>query len=278
MKLPIVDGKKIVPVRLIPIITVGKLGRTDITGILAHRLRADGFPLTPEYEQIEVMVDGELTIETRAQLFGPSSNNVEIYAFHINEDNEPVRMLSTEWDEIYREISVLEPLLRKEEEIIGVPDSKESTWIIESLKTLPAGVFIWREDMDKLWSVCNNHLSLPGEREDSRKMNYDALVLPKYRDLVLEGFEEIMKSGKSTVSKQHEPKPNVKIQESLLKMVIAMAIDCYSYDSTSKQNKATSDIMEALEKIGLPLAENTIRTHLKNAAELIPRDLNQNSQ
>lgn len=274
MKLPIVDGKKIVPIRLIPIITVGKLGRTDITGILAHRLRANGFPLTPVYEQVEIMVDGELTMETRAQLFGPSSNNVEIYAFHINEDNEPVRMLSTEWDEIYREISILEPLLRKEEEVIGVPDSKETTWMIESLKILPPGVFIWQQDMDKLWNACNSHLSLTGEREDCRMMNYDALVLPKYRELVMEGFNEVIADN----NKLMEPKVNVKMQESILKMVIAMAIDCYGYSTASKKNTATSDIMKALDKIGLSLSENSIRTYLKASAELLPSNFNNNSQ
>jgi hypothetical protein len=278
MKLPIINNQKIVPVRLIPIITANSIGRNWIAGILAHKLRPDGFLLEPEYEQVEVVVDddtNETTMESRPTLFGPDSRDVEIYAYHLNEDKAPVRMLSTEWDEIYRDISVLLPKFRKEEEAKGVPDSKESTWMVDSLKILPPGVFLWREDCDKLWQA---HISLPSERKDNRNLNYDAFVAPKYRNLVMEGFEEIINMDSATTCKQQGAKPNVKIQESLLKMVIAMAIDCYRFDPTAKKNTATSDIIEALEKIGLPLAENTIRTHLKNAAELLPRDFTQNSQ
>lgn len=62
--------------------------------------------------------------------------------------------------------------------------------------------------------------------------------------------------------------------ESLQKVLIAVAIDCYGYDSTAKKNTAVKDIQVALDKIGLSLSENTIRKHLKAGAQFMSRDEN----
>lgn len=176
MKLPTINQKEIVPVRLVPIITARNIGQQRLAGILTHKLKVNGFPRISPYDEISVSVDGEVRAINKSQLLGSNSNDIDIYAYHLNDNGEPVRMLSTEWDDIYQEMSILEPILRKEEGINGVPDSKETTWLIESLKILPPGVFLWREDMDKLWQVYNKQLSMPGERKDSRIINYDAYV------------------------------------------------------------------------------------------------------
>ncbi len=68
---------------------------------------------------------------------------------------------------------------------------------------------------------------------------------------------------------------NVKTVEGLLKMVIAMAIDCYGYNPAELKSTTTADIMNALAKCGLSVSENTIRERLKQAQLLLPRDQEQ---
>jgi hypothetical protein len=66
-----------------------------------------------------------------------------------------------------------------------------------------------------------------------------------------------------------------KVVDSLLKMVFAMATDCYGYDPADKKSTVTADIQNALEKCNLPLSDNTIRTRLKEAAEIVDRSKSQ---
>lgn len=267
MRLPIIDGREVVPVRLIPFITAGSIGRQLLANILAHRQRADGFPLTPVYLRHE---DSD---EEEALLFGPGSRDIEIYAFHLNHDHKPVRMLSTEWDTICQEMDILEPILRKEEENFGVPDSRESIWEYRSLEILPPGVFLWREDFEALWKVHKSyHLRLPDERQDVRSINYDAFISPKYEALVTEGFGNIM----AEVEEGKGSKENTKIYNTLLKIIIAMARDCYCYDSQSKKNRAVADIVEAADRMGLGVSETSVRKYLKEAESLLPSDCEKN--
>ncbi len=53
----------------------------------------------------------------------------------------------------------------------------------------------------------------------------------------------------------------------LRKMILAMAMDCYGYDREAKRSTIVSDIESALHRAGLELSDDTIRTHLKAAAD-----------
>jgi len=75
--------------------------------------------------------------------------------------------------------------------------------------------------------------------------------------------------GKKTVAPATD---NTKTVDGLLKMVIAMAMDCYGYDPADLKSSTTADIMNALNKLGLSVSENTIRERLKQAQMLLPRD------
>lgn len=185
MKLPTVDQKEIVPVRLIPLVANGWLGHETLSGIFANKLRVNGFP----YPQ------------------GGRAGNNGVHAFHLNDEGLPVQMWESEWDDIYREISLLEPLLRKDEERNGVPGSKEFVWRLEATRVLPAGVFMWRDDLDRLWDehlksfvadeddVDDTDILMESpskdEPEDFRKLNYDRHIKPEYKGLILEGFEHL---------------------------------------------------------------------------------------
>ena len=76
-------------------------------------------------------------------------------------------------------------------------------------------------------------------------------------------------SGSSMVSPAID---NTKVVDGLLKMVIAMAMDCYGYNPTDEKSTVTADIKNALETRGLSLSDNTIRNRLKQAATYLPRE------
>lgn len=202
MKLPVLNGNELVPVRLIPLLTHDSFGQETLSGILANRLRVDGFRADPADKTVVLRVDGELTNVSRAEL-GLSSRcakDINVFAYHLNENSEPVKMLSIEWDNIYRNISVLEPVLRKEEERIGVHDALFSEWSLKATKILPPGVFLWRHDLDAIWKFHYMFMikwSL--EHTDARILNYDAYIRPEDRGLYFEGFEPLISTGENRV-------------------------------------------------------------------------------
>src|SRR5262245_50113135 len=59
-------------------------------------------------------------------------------------------------------------------------------------------------------------------------------------------------------------------RESLLKLVIGMAVSGYGYDVKASRSEQPSAIADDLAKIGLPLDVDTVRKWLKEAAELLP--------
>ena len=62
----------------------------------------------------------------------------------------------------------------------------------------------------------------------------------------------------------------VREQDSLLKLVIGMAIQQYIYDPKAKRNKAVPNIAEDLALSGVPLDPDTVRKWLKIASEIVP--------
>lgn len=67
------------------------------------------------------------------------------------------------------------------------------------------------------------------------------------------------------------PKPgNIRERESLLKLVIGMAIKGYSYKPNANRNAATSEITADLRSCGIELDEDTVRKYLQEARELLP--------
>jgi len=76
-------------------------------------------------------------------------------------------------------------------------------------------------------------------------------------------------SGQPTNPDDIKPEGAVS-RKSLLKLVIGMAVNGYTYDPSSKKNNAGTEIKEDLEKMGLGLDPQTIRDALKEASTLIP--------
>lgn len=85
--------------------------------------------------------------------------------------------------------------------------------------------------------------------------------------------EKIEELTPRSEEKPKEKSMSERERESLLKMVLAAAIDCYGYEPNSIRNTATTDFENAISRIGLKLDADTIRKYLKEAAARFPDEL-----
>lgn len=199
MKLPVIHGREVVPVRLIPLITYDELGPVSLTGILANRLNIGGWNYSEDFDEVEINEFNEetglteRTTKSRCELTGPEWRNNRIFAYHLHNGKTPTKMSAPEWDDIYHEIKQIESLLRKTKESKGLEPSQKPIWRLKTTIALPPGVFLWREDLDEFWSRYTNYYGeAPGEPEYFRKpVNYEAYIRPDYQMLILEGFEHL---------------------------------------------------------------------------------------
>lgn len=65
---------------------------------------------------------------------------------------------------------------------------------------------------------------------------------------------------------------NTKERESLLKIVIGMAIGGYKWDPGQARNAATREIVDDILALGLSIDDGTVVKFLRQAAELLPRE------
>lgn len=82
---------------------------------------------------------------------------------------------------------------------------------------------------------------------------------------------KLPRGNKFSKKKVEDNNLSLKERNSLLKLVIAMAMKKYGYNP-SKRTSATSLIKNALSEIGLSLDEETILKFLREGAELLPSE------
>lgn len=61
-------------------------------------------------------------------------------------------------------------------------------------------------------------------------------------------------------------------RDTLLKMIIGMAVKGYAYDPNAKKSSSIKDISDDLASLGISLDADTVRKWVKEAAEILPRD------
>jgi hypothetical protein len=61
-------------------------------------------------------------------------------------------------------------------------------------------------------------------------------------------------------------------RESLLRLIVGMAIKGYAYNPKAAKNTATKEIADDLRLLGLALDEDTIRKYLSEAKDHLPGD------
>jgi hypothetical protein len=67
-----------------------------------------------------------------------------------------------------------------------------------------------------------------------------------------------------------------KERDSLLKLVMGMAVGGYRYDPHQSRNAATKDIQDDIQALGLSMDDGTVLKYLKQGAELISPDALEN--
>ena len=218
----------------------------------------------------------ELKTITRAELIGRKKRVNGVHAFHLNDDGVPVIMRPSEWEAIYRDVSVLEPVLRKTEERNGVPDSMEAAWRLEATRVLPPGVFLYRDDFELLFQKhIGSFTSITDyDPPDFRIINYSAYIRPEYKTLVWEGFGhlrqacEALQTGLVTAQKAAEVKTFYTQAEAAKKLRYAAAkgidlvpdealVQIVSPLSDKLLFKAQPNICHIVEEFEIPIVECT---------------------
>lgn len=98
------------------------------------------------------------------------------------------------------------------------------------------------------------------------------------KDRTIAAKDRILAAVEQRVRNLEEQQPTQPIEkqlstrerESLLKLVIGMAVGGYGYDSTARRSEQTSAIADDLLQAGVPLDADTVRKWLREAAEFLP--------
>lgn len=109
------------------------------------------------------------------------------------------------------------------------------------------------------------------EDGDGNEFLHPAGGLPK--DSLLVVRTEALIEFQRSISNIDKPLAK-KERESLLKLVIGMAIEGYRYNPAELRNAATSEICKDLDTVGVGLDPDTVRKFLHEAAEMLPKDKN----
>jgi hypothetical protein len=107
------------------------------------------------------------------------------------------------------------------------------------------------------------------------KNNYDALQEKSNRNLITANqiIDAKNQKIKELENSKITDKPlHTKERETLLKLVIGMAVGGYRYQPWEKRNEVIPDIVNDLQLTGVSLDPDTVRKWLKIASDLLPRD------
>ena len=126
-------------------------------------------------------------------------------------------------------------------------------------------------------------LAVPSELEAAITARGIQIAEWKTHDLSKEQSEQIdpLRSRDDKLQAQHAaaaPAPDdrpekslaTRERDSLLKLVIGMAVGGYRYDATALRSERPTEIANDLASAGVPLDVDTVRKLLKEAAELLP--------
>lgn len=119
--------------------------------------------------------------------------------------------------------------------------------------------FLWCKKKNILFSV----LKLSAYRQSQPSIASDNKTLKESSERA--PFEEPISESKILVKKE---------RQSMLRIIIGMAVDAYRYDPLANQSPFTGEgedsLYKALQLIGINVNSDTIRKYLKEAAEFLP--------
>jgi hypothetical protein len=73
------------------------------------------------------------------------------------------------------------------------------------------------------------------------------------------------------------PPVGTRERDSMLTLIIAMAVMGYRFNPAAKRSDSIKDIVSDIEKCGLSLSDDTVRRYLREGLELLPPQENQGS-
>lgn len=95
-------------------------------------------------------------------------------------------------------------------------------------------------------------------------------LLPLDADLVVRttALARLLTSAGSPQSSA-DKELSTKERETLLKLVIAMAVDGYGHDPAASKSNVPREIVEAVDRLGMSVSDDTVRKYLKLAADTV---------
>lgn len=151
-----INNQDVIPIRAIPYVTGWKISPDKLLLTLAH-------------QEMPIQFDS-------------------LYAYNISENNEYVKILPKEWDNVYAVNKNLSSLLSRNQ---FNSDEGYAAWIVESIKLLPAACFVWKDEFEAAFNLTYLHspLHILNERTGDRELNFSPLVPPELESVVMAGFK-----------------------------------------------------------------------------------------
>jgi hypothetical protein len=167
----------------------------------------------------------------------------------------------------------------------------DSTFVLEysRIRELASRAKDWQKLYDPIlpqlfinWAK-KNDIPVPDELSEKVASRHNNLIDWKkmYDDLLEKNNSNVETANRIIAEKNQkiqklenadlEVKPlHTKEKETLLKLVIGMAVSGYRYDPKANRNDAVPEIVHDLESLGIPLDAGTIRKWLKEAIKILP--------
>ena len=121
--------------------------------------------------------------------------------------------------------------------------------LVEAVEARGIQVADWKTHYDRMDEIAQNNKAV-GEEALRRVAELEALLRDR---------EALAAKGLST-----------RERNSLLKIVLGMAMACYKHDPRASRMKTAGLISDELEQVGLSVSDDTIRKYLSEAAEFAP--------
>lgn len=185
--------------------------------------------------------------------------------FHFAPDFSYSVLLPKEWDGIRAELDSLFNMYQMDEKFEG---GNYPAWRRDSIPILPPFCFVWRNEFEAAFNsdYSKHKYDIVDERDGDRGLNFSPLIPEKLKKTVMQGFEK-------PEAKIITEKPLLtRERDTLLKLIIGLAIEGYRYAPRASRNEAIGEISRDLQKLGIALDQGTIRKWLQEASQILPNN------
>jgi len=130
--------------------------------------------------------------------------------------------------------------------------------LVEQVELRDENLVDWKQRYDDLLDKNTEYVKSAETRLDEQKKEIE-----KLRALLVLRDEQEKNENKPVYSKE---------RDTFLKIIIAMAVEGYSYNPKAGKSPTPQEICDDLVKLGIPLDPDTVRAKLKESAGLLPQE------